>query len=74
MATVDGGTAIAWMRAKGSNVPGMCLNTVWQAYGSHSSIGPHAGQYPTALDGWNYATKRHTDTNPHRIAPGAMWQ
>lgn len=65
MATVDGSAAIAWMQQKGTNVPGSCLNTVWQAYGSHSSIGPHAGQYPTALFGWNYATRHHPgDMNP----------
>lgn len=65
MTTVDGDQAIAWMRAKGTNVPGSCLNTCWQAYGSHPSIGAHAGQYPDAIDGWDYATKRHPgDMNP----------
>ena len=59
MSTLDGEAAIAWMRAKGSNIPGACLNTIWQAYGSHPSTGPHAGQYPNAIDGWNYATRRH---------------
>lgn len=59
MSTVSGDAAIAWMRAQGTNVPGSCLNTCWQAYGSHPSIGDHAGQYPDAIDGWNYATKHH---------------
>jgi hypothetical protein len=62
---LNGQAAINWMRAKRTNVPGSCLNTVWQAYGSHSSIGAHAGQYPDAIDGWLYATKRHpNDLNP----------
>lgn len=70
MPTVSGDQAISWMRGRiplGSkaNVPGSCLNTCWRAYGSHDSIGPHAGQYPNAVDGWNYATKRHPgDMNP----------
>lgn len=65
MPTVSGDAAIAWMRAKGTNVPGSCLNTVWQAYGSHPSVGAHAGGYPDAIEGWTYATKRHPgDANP----------
>lgn len=64
MTTLDGIAAIAWMRNKLTNIPGSCLNTVWQAYGSHPSIGPHAGQYPDAIDGYNFATQRHTDMNP----------
>lgn len=70
MSTVDGAAAIAWMRRKGTNVPGSCLNTVWQAYGSHNSIGPHAGNYPNAINGWEYAAKRHAgDTNPPAGVP-----
>jgi hypothetical protein len=62
---LNGQAAIDWMRAKRTNIPGSCLNTVWQAYGAHSSIGAHAGQYPDAIDGWLYATKRHpNDLNP----------
>ena len=65
MATLSGAAAIAWMRAHRTNVPGMCLNTCWQAYGSHNSIGPHAGQYPDAMSGWNYAQRRHVgDATP----------
>ncbi|QDZ14252.1 hypothetical protein [Humibacter ginsenosidimutans] len=70
MATVNGSAAIAWMRAHGTNTPGDCLNTVWQAYGSHDSIGPHAGQYPDAIDGWNYATDKHAgDEQPPAGVP-----
>lgn len=59
MPTLNGDAAIQWMRAKVTNVPGSCLNTIWQAYGSHLSVGPHAGQYPDAIDGWRYATRKH---------------
>lgn len=70
MATVSGDQAIAWMRAHSTNKPGYCLNTIWQAYGSHDSIGPHAGQYPNAIDGWNYATRKNPgDANPPAGVP-----
>ena len=39
--------------------PGMCLEAVWKAYGSIPSTGPHAGQYPYALRGWQFATQKH---------------
>lgn len=65
MSTLNGDAAVAAMNARVTNVPGTCLNTCWQAYGSHPSIGPHAGQYPDAINGWQYATKRHPgDYNP----------
>lgn len=70
MATVSGKAAIAWMRSHSTNAPGMCLNTVWQSYGSHDSIGDHAGQYPDAMSGWNYAKRRHPgDANPPAGVP-----
>jgi hypothetical protein len=59
MVTLNGDDAVAAMNARTTNVPGTCLATVWAAYGSHPSIGPHAGQYPDAIDGWRYATRQH---------------
>ena len=69
MTDLDASAGAAHYAAQTTNVPGMCLNEVWKAYGSHNSIGPHAGQYPTALSGWNYATQKHTDANPPYGAP-----
>ncbi len=67
---LSGEAAIAWEQDRGWNQAGACLNTVWQAYGSHQSVGPHAGQYPNAIDGWNYAEQQHPgDTNPPRGVP-----
>jgi hypothetical protein len=68
--TINGDAAIAWMRAHSANTPGMCLNTVWQAYGSHDSIGAYAGQYPDALSAWTHATVKHPgDFNPPAGVP-----
>lgn len=40
---------------------GACLANNWQWWGSVQSIGPGAGKYDTAIQGWNFATKRHAD-------------
>lgn len=65
MPTLNGLAAVAAANARTTNQPGACLNTVWQFYGSHPSTGPHAGQYPDAINGWQYAMKRHPgDANP----------
>lgn len=69
MADIDALAGARRYAAQTTNVPGMCLNEVWKAYGSHNSIGPHAGQYPTAYTGWLYATQRHTDAFPPVGAP-----
>ena len=43
---------------------------VWQAYGSHPSIGTYAGQYPDALSAWNHAELKHVgDKNPPAGVP-----
>lgn len=47
------------MKSWSSYPSGMCLEAVWKAFGSIPSTGPHAGQYPYALKGWEYATQRH---------------
>lgn len=59
MPTLNGDQAVSAALARITNQPGGCLATVWQFYGSHPSTGPHAGQYPDAIDGWAYATRRH---------------
>lgn len=67
---LSGESAIAWEQARGWNQPGACLNTVWQAYGSYQSVGPGAGQYPNAIDGWNFAEQKHPgDYDPPRGVP-----
>lgn len=67
MATLDGDAAVLAAKAQTVNQPGACLHTVWLFYGAHDSIGPHAGQYPDAIDGWRYATRQH----PGDIEPPA---
>lgn len=70
MAVLDGAAAIAWMRNHTSNQPGMCLNTVWQAYGSVPSTGPRAGTYSDAVDGWDGSIAQHPgDWNPPAGVP-----
>jgi peptidoglycan hydrolase-like protein with peptidoglycan-binding domain len=65
MANIDAQAGLARARRSSSNVPGMCLAFVYASYGSVQSIGSHAGQYPIALNGWRYATKKHAgDRNP----------
>lgn len=59
MATLDASKAIARMKGFGTFRPGRCLEAVWRAFGAVASIGPHAGQYPYALKGWQYSEKKH---------------
>jgi hypothetical protein len=40
---------------------GMCLANNYAWWGSVQSIGPGAGHFARAIDGWNYATERHAD-------------
>lgn len=40
---------------------GMCLANNYAWWGSVPSIGPGSGQFARAIDGWNFATKRHAD-------------
>lgn len=54
----------------GSNVPGYCLAWVYSVFGSVQSIGPGAGHFSTALDGWNYAQLKHlNDYSPPAGVP-----
>ncbi|WP_243063177.1 hypothetical protein [Humibacter sp. RRB41] len=70
-ATVDGASAIAWMRAKKTNEVGWCLATCWDAYASKKT-GSIGASYPTALSAWNAATQKHAgDRNPP--AGAAVW-
>jgi len=70
--TVNGAAAAAWMYPGRPNEDNACLNTVWQAYGSPHTIGrlPHH-TFGTAIEAYNYTTKRHTDRNPPEGA--AVW-
>jgi GH25 family lysozyme M1 (1,4-beta-N-acetylmuramidase) len=65
MANIDAQAGLARARTHTTNTPGTCLGFVYAAYGSVQSIGPHAGQYPVALNGWLYSTQQHAgDWNP----------
>lgn len=60
---LSGATALVnAKRIKG--VPNGCLMSVQRLYGNHPSIGPHAGQYPYAIDGWNFAAHKHPGKKP----------
>lgn len=69
MANIDAQAGMNRMLGWSSYAPGMCLEAVYVAYGSHQSIGPHAGQYPYALKAWEYSEQRHTDGNVPAGAP-----
>lgn len=70
MATIDALAGLAKARTKKTNVVGTCLGNVYDDYGNHPSIGPHAGQYPIAYNGWLYSTKQHPgDYNAPAGAP-----
>lgn len=60
MTNINALAGLARARAKATNVPGTCLGTVYAAYGSVQSIGPHAGQYPIAYNGWLYSQDQHS--------------
>jgi len=69
---LDGEAAAQYMHVGQPNARNACLYTVWLAYGSPHTIGPKAGYtFPTAIEAFNYTTKRHTDRNPPRGA--AVW-
>jgi hypothetical protein len=70
VSTIDALAGAARMQGWSSYASGMCLEAVWNAYGSHPSTGPHAGQFPYALKGWQYSTKQHPgDRNVPAGAP-----
>lgn len=63
MAVLDSAAAVLRARAAMGKPDGagMCLANNYAWWGSVPSIGPGAGKYDVALQGWNYATKRHAD-------------
>lgn len=63
MAVLDSAAAILRARAAMGKPDGagMCLANNYAWWGSVPSIGPGSGKYDVALQGWNYATKRHAD-------------
>jgi hypothetical protein len=63
MAVLDSAAAVQRARAAMGKPDGagMCLANNYAWWGSVQSIGPGAGHYARAIDGWNYATKRHAD-------------
>lgn len=70
MATIDALAGLARARTKSTNPIGECLGQVYADYGSHPSIGPHAGQYPIAYNGWLYSQAQHPgDYNAPAGAP-----
>ncbi len=61
MADLDGQKALAYGVAHPNNVQNQCLGQVYADYGSVPSIGPHAGQYPIAYNGWLYSPHQVSD-------------
>lgn len=63
--SVSGAAAAAYMSPGRINIPSACLYTVWLAYGSPHTLGRLPGHtFGTAIEAYNYTTKRHTDRNP----------
>jgi len=70
MGQIDALAGMRRMQARSTNAVGMCLKTVYEAYGSRPSIGPGQGRFGVALAGWNYSTKKHPgDKNPPAGVP-----
>lgn len=70
MANVDASAGADRYAALRTNRPGYCLwETQVHGYEAPASIGPHAGQYPTAYSAWVNDSNKHTDANPPKGAP-----
>lgn len=70
---VDAAAAVVRALATTTNQPGYCLATVNGYFGYLQSTGPHAGQYPDAIDVWDYATDRHPDDRNPPAGAVVLW-